>query len=131
MTAKEAVEQDDVLATFPEDCVMTLGDAIEIKEFSKLAEGGLDERVVLALYVMHEKQKGSESKWASFFDLLPVGGGAALCWPVEEGSKILQGTELLSEMKAQRLSFTNLWTSLVDGPLADKDRFKPEFFGAE
>lgn len=41
-----------ILATFPEACVITLGDALEVPALSQLAESGLDEAVVLALFLM-------------------------------------------------------------------------------
>ena len=70
LLARESMTEGELMMTIPLDLCLTR--AVSQETFGKaVVPDYLDEYIAIALLLMHEKLKGSASRWKEYFDVLP------------------------------------------------------------
>ncbi|KAK9790329.1 hypothetical protein WJX73_000550 [Symbiochloris irregularis] len=123
-TAEEAV------LSISGSCVATSTDA-EQAGVGALAEGR-SELITLALWLMAERLKGSESIWSPLIATLPLGTiDSPVLWPSEDRKQLLMGSPCQREADARAQALEQEWSGIAAAIGNDQSRFPPGAFNKE
>ncbi|EIE20473.1 rubisco small subunit N-methyltransferase, partial [Coccomyxa subellipsoidea C-169] len=96
------------LVELPGNLSVTAVDVAAHEEVAGLAEGR-GELTGLALWLMAERQKGEESRWAPFLECLPEATLSPVLWPEEVQDELLKNSPTLKECRARRAALQQEW----------------------
>uniref|UniRef100_A0A0A9B4D1 N-lysine methyltransferase n=1 Tax=Arundo donax TaxID=35708 RepID=A0A0A9B4D1_ARUDO len=105
------LREGDLVSTIPRGACLTprtTGAAAAIKAAEL---GGC---LALALAVMYERVRGSESPWDAYLRLLPDRESVPLVWPADETEHLLAGTELDKIVKQDREFLCEDWKECIE-----------------
>ncbi|KAG8054515.1 hypothetical protein GUJ93_ZPchr0001g32693 [Zizania palustris] len=127
--ALAALSEGDLVATIPRGACLTprtsgAAAAIEAAEL-----GG---PLALAVAVMYERARGSESPWNAYLRLLPECEPVPLVWPADEAERLLAGTELDKIVKQDRQFISEDWKECIEPLILSEElQIQPDDFSLE
>eukprot|EP01036_Dinobryon_divergens_P035263 gene35263-45663_t len=118
LLARESMAEGELMMTIPLDLCLTRLVAQEILG-KEVIPDYLDEYLSIALLLMHEKLKGSASKWKPYIDILPTSEQVypSFIW-TEEELDLLKGSPTYAASKSLRGKLEREYQGLVSNILS-------------
>lgn len=118
----------EVILELPEDVAITSIDAEKHELVGEVAKE-CSELVALALWLMAERAKGSESQWTAMLHTLPESTMSPILWDDQERAELLRGSPILQEARQRQAALQAQWSGLSEKFLAPNPaRFSPLVF---
>ena len=114
LLARESMTDGELMMTIPMNLCLTKNVAIE-KLGSRLVTDDMDEYIAIALLLMTEKNKGQQSLWKPYFDVLPDAADVypAFIWTDEELS-LLEGSPTFAAAQSLKNKLVNEFSLLEE-----------------
>jgi hypothetical protein len=124
-------DEGDTMFSIPTSCLLhpdlAKSDSVYGPAFTSLAlEPGVDDRIVLTLFLALERGRGESSKWATYINGLPARIPVPLSWS-DSDLKYLEGTRLEHAVKQHRKALQQeceVWAPLLLAHI-QQNKYKP------
>ena len=113
LIASRAVSKGETLCSIPDSAWLTPGIALSAPVIGEALKG-LENWLVVALYLLHEKHQGLDSAWAGYISSLPSTCHSPVMWKESE-LELLAGSQLAASVEAYKNYFSDKFTSLQNG----------------
>lgn len=114
LLARNEIQQGGQMLAIPSSVIMTREVAAKVLG-PRVVSPDLNEYLALALLLMHEKARGSDSFWAPYIELLPTTEDVGQTWTWEEDDlKLLTGSSVLDATASLKAKLEREYATLVE-----------------